>query len=367
MDLHPRTRLKEHAMSEVTDTSAIVKGEGRALTPPQRAMLSREVLTVEAEQRALLGAYVKQQMVEGTDYGKIPGTNTPTLLKPGAEKLLGLFHCSPEYELVRDQCTQDFEGGFFKYTFRVSIRGPGGALLAEGYGSANSRESRYRWRDARRKCPSCNHAEALLKSKKEPGFFCWDKKGGCGATFGPDDKRITEQVVGKVENPDIADLDNTILKMAKKRALVDASIALARCSDMFTQDLEDRSDDDERRDPPEAHTPPAKHAEVTHFQARPPEQSSSANKPKKPPLNPADTVIFGPYGGKPIASLDNDGLQESIHLASEKLKGSPEGDWVPRVRANLAALNAEAELRFRARPSALAPISPAKDEDDVPF
>jgi hypothetical protein len=32
---------------------------------------------------------------------------------------------------------------------------------------------------------------------------------------------------------------NTILKMAKKRALVDGAIALARCSDIFTQDIED--------------------------------------------------------------------------------------------------------------------------------
>jgi hypothetical protein len=44
---------------------------------------------------------------------------------------------------------------------------------------------------------------------------------------------------GRVENEDTASLANTILKMAKKRALVDAAIAIARISDLFTQDVED--------------------------------------------------------------------------------------------------------------------------------
>ena len=34
-------------------------------------------------------------------------------------------------------------------------------------------------------------------------------------------------------------MDNTVLKMAKKRALVDASLLVASLSDVFTQDIED--------------------------------------------------------------------------------------------------------------------------------
>src|SRR5690606_7465579 len=34
-------------------------------------------------------------------------------------------------------------------------------------------------------------------------------------------------------------LDNTVLKMAKKRALIDATLLVASLSDIFTQDLED--------------------------------------------------------------------------------------------------------------------------------
>jgi uncharacterized protein (UPF0335 family) len=44
---------------------------------------------------------------------------------------------------------------------------------------------------------------------------------------------------GKVENPDIADVYNTCLKMAKKRALIDAIITATAAGDIFTQDIED--------------------------------------------------------------------------------------------------------------------------------
>lgn len=42
----------------------------------------------------------------------------------------------------------------------------------------------------------------------------------------------------KSENVDIADLYNTVIKMAKKRALVDATITALAVGDMFTQDAE---------------------------------------------------------------------------------------------------------------------------------
>jgi len=47
------------------------------------------------------------------------------------------------------------------------------------------------------------------------------------------------QAAGRVENTDLADTYNTVLKMAKKRALVDATLTATAASDIFTQDLED--------------------------------------------------------------------------------------------------------------------------------
>jgi hypothetical protein len=46
----------------------------------------------------------------------------------------------------------------------------------------------------------------------------------------------------RLDNEDIYSQVNTILKMAKKRALVDAALSAGRLSDVFTQDIEDMPD-----------------------------------------------------------------------------------------------------------------------------
>jgi hypothetical protein len=43
----------------------------------------------------------------------------------------------------------------------------------------------------------------------------------------------------KIENEDIADVYNTVLKMAKKRAYIDGILSSTGASDIFTQDFEE--------------------------------------------------------------------------------------------------------------------------------
>jgi len=203
-------------------------------------------LEQQIEQRQLLGEFISKVMVPGIDgdFGVIPGTKKKTLLKPGAEKLIELFRCRPEY--VIEEKIENWDNGLFYYLFRCRIvyRGTD-ETVAVGFGSSSTRESKHRWRDSKRACPQCG-AQAIITGKKEysGGFICFAKKGGCGAKFTEDDPAITEQKIGRAENEDFADSINTVLKIAKKRALVDAAIALARCSDMFTQDMDDVVTDD---------------------------------------------------------------------------------------------------------------------------
>ena len=204
-----------------------------------RPLIMADFLQQEVQQRELLGQFVSHCMVDGTDYGVIPGTKNKTLLKPGAEKLVTLFKCLPKFTI--EEKTEDWTSGLFFYRFSCQvITQADGSVVAEGVGSCSTFESRYRWRQANRRCPACG-AEAIIKGKAEfgGGWVCFKKKDGCGAKFADDAPEITDQVVGRVQNPDLIDQANTVLKIAKKRALVDASIALARCSDIFTQDVED--------------------------------------------------------------------------------------------------------------------------------
>jgi hypothetical protein len=240
--------------------------EQGALTRPSAAgdFLLDPVMNLELARDRLrqFREFVKDYLVEDEDFGTIPGTPKPTLLKPGADKLCELYGLADDYEVEK---VEDFDKGLFDYTVKCILTSRrGGFLVATGLGSCSSWEKKYRYREAGRKCPTCK-AEAITKSKPEygGGWFCFARKGGCGAKFAADDPAIMEQTGGRVQNEDTADVKNTVLKMAKKRAKIDATLSATRSSGLFTQDLEDidrdggdhdedrgRRDDsrDERRD-----------------------------------------------------------------------------------------------------------------------
>ena len=173
----------------------------------------------------------------GEHYGTIPGTNKPTLLKPGAEKLSFAFRLLPKFRPTM----RDMPNGHREYEMVCELWHESGVFAGEGVGSCSTMESKYRYRNAAKKCPQCGK-ETIIKGKEEygGGWLCYGKKGGCGAKFAENAQEITSQPVGKVENADIADVYNTVLKMAKKRALVDATITACAASDIFTQDVEDQ-------------------------------------------------------------------------------------------------------------------------------
>lgn len=204
------------------------------------------LLTVEqaVARKNQINDFVDGVLREGEDYGKIPGgQQKPVLLKPGAEKLCSIFGLAPRYVIESE--TEDWIGGlhggepFFNYRYRCQLY-RGDRFMGEAIGSCNSWESKYRYRNTARKCPTCT-GEFIIQGKAEygGGWLCFKKKGGCGAKFDQNDEAITSQDVGKIANADIADQVNTLQKMAQKRALVAAVLVVTNCSDAFTQDLED--------------------------------------------------------------------------------------------------------------------------------
>lgn len=215
---------------------------------PMAVMPVLDIRAAIVRQQALTD-FVSKIMHENTDFGTIPGTDKPTLLKPGAEKLTTFFGLSKRFVLV--ERTEDWTGAnhsgepFFYYLYRCQLYGRNNTLIAEADGSASSWESKYRYRNSERVCPSCGKA-AIIKGKAEygGGWLCFNKKGGCGAKFADKDKQITEQITGKVPNPDPADTVNTILKMSQKRALIAATLLAVNASEFFTQDMEDFVDAD---------------------------------------------------------------------------------------------------------------------------
>ena len=136
---------------------------------------------------------------QGIDFDRIPGTDKPTLLKPGADLLCQVFHfTSGEPKMLSS--IEDFEKGILSYTVSVPIiHRDTQTLVSVGIGSANSYEVKYKYRYV--------------------------------------DSEEGEKV--RVINPDPADQQNTLVKMAAKRAYIDGVLKATGASRMFTQDIED--------------------------------------------------------------------------------------------------------------------------------
>jgi hypothetical protein len=210
-----------HALAMMSDTefeanlAAVIKGQKR----------------IKKMQEALL--------VKGTDYANIPNVEKPSLGKPGAEKFTQAYNCTAEVQrtlIIGDNVTTPE----ITYDAQCDIHlgDFDGPVIGNGYGTCNSWETKYRYRDAMHVCPTCGKDLRHSKAPKT-GWYCWAKMGGCGKEFLEADERITIQVVGRVENPDPWDLANTLMKMAEKRAHVDAVLRSFAASGIFTQDLED--------------------------------------------------------------------------------------------------------------------------------
>lgn len=175
-------------------------------------------------------------MKDGQHYGKIPGVDKPTLLKPGAEMLGMVFQLDPQFEI-----TEQHDGAHLTVLAKCTLfHIPTGARLGSGLGSCSTKESRYAYRKGERTCPKCGKA-AIIKGKEQygGGWLCWKKKDGCDAKFAENDKAITGQETGRIANEDLPDQHNTVLKMAIKRAHVAAILFVTCASEIFTQDVED--------------------------------------------------------------------------------------------------------------------------------
>jgi len=189
----------------------------------------------ELKARAGMVADIKRQIMQkDVHYGVVPGCGTkPTLLKNGAELLCMAFKLAPDAKVE----IADLGNGHREYTVTTTLTSiVTGTPIATGLGSCSTMESKYRYRGSElentgKPVPSAywkDRDPALLGGK---GFVAKKDENGAWKIFRKGDR--------KMENPDIADVYNTVLKMASKRSLVDATLKATGGSCEFTQDIED--------------------------------------------------------------------------------------------------------------------------------
>lgn len=227
---------------------------------------------------ALVAYQAKKDLIDkilnpGVDYGTVPGSTKPVLLKPGAEKMTSLFGFSPRFidaEIVEDWTGKDHNGEAFFFYRETCDLYRGERLVASAGGSCNSWEKKYRYRWVGEADIPAGISKEMLKARdgKISEFaFAVDKAETAGKYGKPPEywkkfqdaiadgsavmfKRKTSKgtemdaweigaMLYCIQNDEISDLANTILKMAQKRALVAATLIATGLSEYFTQDIED--------------------------------------------------------------------------------------------------------------------------------
>jgi hypothetical protein len=163
---------------------------GGQLTPAQAA-----------ERAAWVRDMRKAVLTEGTDYAKLPGTDKPTLLKPGAEMLLLAAGLGFTMSKIEDRDAREHEGVTYKASAHRLDRPD--VVVAECEGFAGYDEPRF----YKPSTPTKNEYRAP-----------W----------------------------------NTLVKMAQKRALVGAALNATAASGLFIADLDDERDTGTPRPPQRA-------------------------------------------------------------------------------------------------------------------
>lgn len=164
----------------MTTTQAIIK---------QDEFLS-SALSVDAivGQQKLVRDIMAKVMKKDQHFGVVPGCKKPSLWKPGAEVLCVTFRLSPEFT---SEMTMDGKHMTVRSVCRLTHI-PTGKVFGAGEALCTTREKKYRVR-------------------KDQGKI--------------------------VENHDLEDCWNTVVKMANKRALVAAVLVVTGASEIFTQDM----------------------------------------------------------------------------------------------------------------------------------
>ncbi len=192
-------------------------------TLPERVEMSPPALLVPLtgvreilEAQGKIAEFIKSGLKSGVDYGKIPGANKESLLKPGAERLCHAFGVIADFDVTEREVDHLIEIPWVK-TKKVWN---------------NSYQGDRSFREEKVQGSSFGLYRYVVKCRlisRQTGEVLGSGIGVCSS--------VESKYIDRPR-----DCENTILKMAEKRALVGAALVVFGLSDRFTQDVEDYTD-----------------------------------------------------------------------------------------------------------------------------
>lgn len=296
-------------MHETEITHELAVAQGRPLTVGEITAQSMVIHRI-----------LNEVMVKDIHYGQIPGTDKPTLFQPGAEKICAVFRLAPK-QLVDD--LSEPHNNLYRYRVSCSLYTiQDGLFVGAAVGEASSAEEKYSWERA--VCQE--HWDSTDPTRRRIKF----KRANTPEGY--------ETVLQVQRNA--ADLANTVLKMAVKRAFISATRGATAASDLLDVDMEE---------------------EVVQELAKEQQQAEVAQKPKTKAK--AEQAPFIPYGkhklgedGKPKRitdpTIDVEYLQWMADKTATQLQDPARAKFKAQDTLFLAALDAEIAHRKQTAPAA---------------
>lgn len=202
---------------EVTDLEVVRSQAQLSIRHEMSPESLRAQIARETEMQQIVTQYVRDHMVKDHHYYSFNEGGKPALTKDGAHRICSLFKVIPgpvDVEIHRE------DGGHFTVLSKAILVNQDGMEIASSRGSASTRESKYAYRWVNEKQLPSDVDKATLKSRSGSGKY-------------------GNYVQYQLPNPDLADLENTIIKMSEKRATVGAVNKLPLVSELFATDPDD--------------------------------------------------------------------------------------------------------------------------------
>jgi len=168
------------------------------VTSTQLTVAQQKMIKVK-EDMDLAELMVMNVLEKGLDWGLHPGTSSFALKDPGASTLINAFNCYPQPKILYREVTE-VKIAYVLNVYLISREDK--QVKATGTGACTTLETKYGYRWV-----------------PDPENYGYDRKDLKKRTRG-------EQTFYRIPNPDWSELENTILKMARKRAEVDAALGL---------------------------------------------------------------------------------------------------------------------------------------------
>lgn len=292
----------------------------------------------------------KNVMKEGIHYGKIPGCNKDSLYQPGAQILSVTFKVGTRPSNIES------DSDTTRVHYRVTLEAfdqVTGLVLGYGVGECSSDEDKYAWRESICDEEFDSTPDQLKRIKYKRG------------------KNNSHYTVKQIStNP--ADVANTVLKMAKKRALINVTLDVLAASEIFTQDIEDLPEgyDFGDEDAPGTKPPvqPVKSKSAGSNQGQPPSGDDDIKKPTEEERT-AQKLISEKQGYFLIGKCKKQGVEHRDIAAHLKIPSVFYITWQKSVKTNFEAVmkTVDEKPEFFAKKAPATPANTAPAQTQTPI